>query len=204
MMRLALTRLALTRSWLIVPLACTGCAALKAERPTTLRLAPAVPVAAALKPAPSLTVAAVQARGLAGAQRYAYVAADAPAEIRQAATLFWEEPPPEVLTRALVQGLRARFAQVSGPEARLPAERRVVATLDRFEERAAGGAAQAFVGFDVVITGPAPMSGRYCGSAPIADASGSGRAHAFEAAIGAAVDGFVQDAAADRLRAGAC
>ncbi|MGE1095319.1 hypothetical protein, partial [Pseudomonas zeae] len=80
---------------------------------------------------------------------YAYVDAATPGEIRQAATLFWEEPPTTMLARALVAGLRTRFAAVTGPDLSLAADHRVVATLDRFEEVTGAGIAQAVVAFDV-------------------------------------------------------
>ncbi len=54
-----------------------------------------------------------------------------------------------MLARALVAGLRTRFAAVTGPDLSLAADRRVVATLDRFEEVTGAGTAQAVVAFDV-------------------------------------------------------
>ncbi|MGJ3627519.1 hypothetical protein AB5I41_12130 [Sphingomonas sp. MMS24-JH45] len=93
------------------------------------------PIFAAGTPeAGSIAIAPVLARGLAGDRRYTYVAASAPGELRQAATFFWEEPPPRVLERALADALRTRYAQVYPVATPLPADRRVVATLTRFEE----------------------------------------------------------------------
>lgn len=190
-------------------LALTGCAALKSgDRPVILRLSPQFAATVAIRPAsaPSFAVAPVQARGLTGALRYAYVDAAAPGEIRQAATLFWEEPAPAVLARALVAGLRTRFAMVSGSDLALSADRRIVTVLDRFEEEAAGGQARAIVAFDVtqVAQGKAIWSGRYCATRPIATASGSARAAAFREAIEQAVAALVQDAVTGAATAASC
>ncbi|WP_311268736.1 ABC-type transport auxiliary lipoprotein family protein [Sphingobium sp. WCS2017Hpa-17] len=186
--------------------ALSACAALKAgDTPVILRLspvfAPGQPIAS-----PSFTVAPVQARGLSGGLRYAYVDAAAPGEIRQAATYFWEEPPADSLARALVAGLRTRFASVTGPSLPLAAERRVVATLDRFEEVSAPTGAQAVIAFDVtqVAQGKAIWAGRYCATRPIAAAAGTARAAAFQGAIEQAVVAFVQDVAAGTVTAASC
>jgi ABC-type uncharacterized transport system auxiliary subunit len=182
-----------------------GCAAVRpAERPVTMRLAPAAPArAASLLPAP-FAVAPVQARGLAGALRYDYVDAAAPAEIRQAKTLFWEEPPIRVIERALIDALRSRYANVSGADISQPGARRVIAELDRFEETGAGGVARATVAFAISVTGPTLSTGRYCASIPITGTSGTARARAFEAAIRETTEDFVQDMASGRLSARAC
>ena len=72
-----------------------GCAVVgKPETPTTMRLSPSFAEPASARAATSLSVAAVQARGLTADRRYIYVDRAAPAELRQAATLFWEEPQP--------------------------------------------------------------------------------------------------------------
>ncbi|MEJ7934373.1 ABC-type transport auxiliary lipoprotein family protein [Sphingobium sp. AN558] len=194
--------------WLMILLALPGCAALKGgDQPVTMRLSPHFGIATVRpSPAPSLVVAPVQARGMTGALRYAYVDAAAPGEIRQAATLFWEEPPPAVLARALVAGLRGRFATVAGPDLALAADRRVVAVLDRFEEETGGGAARAIVAFDVtqVAQGKAIWAGRYCATRPIGSASGSVRATAFREAVEQAVAAFVQDAATGAVTPAPC
>lgn len=168
-----------------------------AEEQVTMRLSPvfsAVATDARLSPI-GYSVAPVLARGVTSGVRYTYVSSAAPGEIRQAATYFWEEAPPRILERALVAGLRTRFASVSGPDVSVPQERRITATLERFEESDSGGAARAVVAFSAtsVSGGKAVSSGRYCGSAPIAGAAGSDRARAFETAIVSAVDGLVQD-----------
>lgn len=183
-----------------------GCAAIKpAERPVTLRLSPA-PIMASVERqvAARIGVAPVAARGLSGGLRYAYIDATAPAEIRLAASLFWEESPTHVLERALVAALRIRFTSVAGPEIGSPVDRRVVARLDRFEEGAAGGAAKAVVAFDVTITGDVPQSGRYCAAVPIDSPVPSIRAAAFDTAVGQTVTAFSADAAAGRLMVSTC
>lgn len=186
--------------------ALSACAALKGgDTPVTMRLSPAfapgLPVAS-----PSFTVAPVQARGLSGGLRYAYVDAAAPGEIRQAATYFWEEPPADSLARALVAGLRTRFATVTGPSLPLAADRRIVATLDRFEEVSAPAGAQAVIAFDVtqVAQGKAIWASRYCATRPIPSAAGTARAAAFQAAIEQAVAAFVQDVASGTVTAASC
>lgn len=195
----------------LVPLA--ACAARKGgDRPVTLRLSPAFAKVASVPVAdePSFAVAHTQARGLTGALRYAYVDAAAPGEIRQAATLFWEEAPTVILSRALVAGLRTRFATVNGHELSLAADRRVVAVLDRFEEvtgdGGTGGGARAVVAFDVtqVARGKAVGAGRYCATQPIGSAAGTARAAAFRQAIEQAVSAFVQDVSAGTVSPASC
>ncbi|MEK7342963.1 MAG: ABC-type transport auxiliary lipoprotein family protein [Pseudomonadota bacterium] len=183
-----------------------GCAALKGgDTPVTMRLSPRF-AAGVVAASPSFAVSPVQARGAIGGLRYAYVDADAPGEIRQAATLFWEEPPADSLARALVVGLRTRFASVTGPNLPLAADRRVVAVLDRFEEVSEAGGAKAVVAFDVtqVAGGKAVWAGRACGTVPVSGASGTARAAAFDRAIEQAVGSFVQDVAAGTVSAAAC
>lgn len=183
-----------------------GCAALKGgDAPVTMRVSPRF-TPGPVQPAPSLAVAPVQARGLSGGLRYAYVDAATPGEIRQAATLFWEEPPATMLARALVAGLRTRFAAVTGPDLSLAADRRVVATLDRFEEVTSAGAAQAVVAFDVtqVAQGKAVWAGRYCATQPIVAAAGTTRAAAFQGAIERAVAAFVEDAVSGKVSTAPC
>jgi ABC-type uncharacterized transport system auxiliary subunit len=194
------------RLWMVMlalPLA--GCAALKAgDSPTVMRLSPTFAAGQQLA-TPSIAVAPVQARGLAGATRYAYVDAAAAGEIRQAASYFWEEAPATVLERALVAGLRTRFTAVNGPQLSVVADRRLVATLDRFEE-VTGVEARAVVAFDatLVAQGKAIWAGRACGTAPVGGADGTSRARAFTAAMEQAVGALVQDVAAGSVTAAAC
>ncbi|MDT7536040.1 ABC-type transport auxiliary lipoprotein family protein [Sphingobium sp. SA2] len=183
-----------------------ACAALKGgDAPVTMRVSPRF-APGPVQPTPTLAVAPVQARGLSGGLRYAYVDAATPGEIRQASTLFWEEPPATMLARALVAGLRTRFAAVTGPDLSLAADRRVVATLDRFEEVTSAGVAQAVVAFDVtqVAQGKAVWTGRYCATQPIAAAAGTVRAAAFQGAIEQAVAAFVEDAVSGKVTAAPC
>lgn len=186
--------------------ALSACAAVKGgDKPVTMRLSPrfaaGTPVAD-----PSFAVTPVQARGVTGALRYAYVDAAAPREIRQAATLFWEEPPTSVMARALVSALRSRYAQVAGPDIAISADRRIVAVIDRFEEEQTGGQVRAVVAFDVtqVSGGKAVAAGRYCATSPVTSAAGTMRAQAFETAIEQAVATFVQDVASGSVTAAGC
>ena len=175
----------------------SACAAVRGgDAPVTMRVAPAF--APGTPAAGSIAIAPVLARGLAGDRRYTYVAATAPGELRQAASLFWEEPPPRLLERALADALATRYAQVYPTATPLPADRRVVATLIRFEEAEAGAVPRAIVAFDAAVTrnGRIERTGRWCAAAPIADASGTTRARAFEAALTAAVSAFVAERAA--------
>lgn len=191
--------------WIAVALPLAGCAALKAgDSPVVMRLSPAFAVGQRTAH-PSIAVAPVQARGLAGATRYAYVDAAAPGEIRQAASYFWEEAPATLLERALVAGLRTRFMAVSGPQLSLVADRRLVATLDRFEE-VTGEQARAVVAFDATLLaqGKALWAGRACGMAPVTGPNGTSRARAFTAAMEQAVGALVQDVAVGTVSAAAC
>lgn len=195
-------RLLLTLALLV---ACGACAAVRGgDTPVTIRLAPmiAAPLGSiasgSMVSGPmasgSIAVAPVLARGLAGDRRYTYVEAAAPGVLRQAATFFWEEAPPRVLERALAEALGRRYPQVYAGGITLPADRRLTATLIHFEEIGAGAAPEALVGFDAVVTraGRIERRGTHCGRAPVTDASGTGRARAFEAALSIAVGAFVQ------------
>ena len=185
--------------------ALVGCAATKpADRLVTMRLSPAVPVSETSRIPDAITVAPVQGRGLAGATRYTYIDSATPSELRQAATLRWEESPTAVVERALTASLRTRFANVAGAAMGLPSARRVVAYLDRFEETGAGGAARATVAINVTVTGNPLLAGRYCATAPIPSASGTDRARAFESAIVLVVARFAQDFSSGALSGTTC
>lgn len=182
------------RTLLFVPaLLLSGCAALKgAEQPVTLRLSPTV-VASGPRVAESVAVAPVRARGFTGHTRYAYVDPAEPAALREAQSLFWEEPPAQAVERALVEGLRGRFATVTGTGLSIRADRRVSAVLTRFEEES-GPQARAVVAFEATMLRGGTMlrAGTWCAAAPIASARPTDRARAFEAALAAAVGAFVQ------------
>lgn len=185
--------------------ALAGCAVTKpADRLVTMRLSPALPVSETSRIADAITVAPVHGRGLASATRYTYIDAATPSELRQAATLRWEESPTTVVERALTGSLRTRFASVASAATGLPTGRRVVAYLDRFEETGAGGAARATVAIDVTVTGKPLLAGRYCASAPVLSASSTDRARAFESAIASVVARFTQDFASGELGGTTC
>lgn len=178
-----------------LPALLASCAALKpGDAPVTMRVAPTFAAASGPLAPDNIAVAAVQARGVSAGKRYAYVTADAPAEIHQAATLFWEDPPASVVERALVAGLRTRYRTVTGPEVVLPADQRVLVVLNRFEESGAGRSGRAVVAFDASVShaGKITQTGSFCGAAPIGDASATSRARAFEQALATSVGELVQ------------
>ena len=177
-------------------LALAGCAMMgKADAPVTMRLAPAFAATGQGLLAKSVMVSPVRAGGALAAQRYAYLDPARPAEINQAATLLWEEPPPRLVERALVAGLRSRYAVVTGPEAPVAADLRIIAVLTHFEERSTPGAPTAQVGFEAsaIAGGKVVRTGSYCASAPIAGTDATARARGFEAAVQGAVTALVQD-----------
>ncbi len=174
-----------------------GCGVMgKADAPVTLRLAPVFGAATA-HDRRSVSVAPADAAPTAARTRYAYVDPARPGEVNQARTLFWEEPPPRALGRALVSALRARFASASGAEVAIPADLRVLPMLNRFEE-VSGNPGRAVVAFEatVIEQGKVAHAGSWCASAPFAGNSPSARAQAFEAALASATGAFVQDLAA--------
>lgn len=180
----------------VVMLGIGGCGVMgKADAPIILRIAPVFPAAGKLD-SRSVAVAAVDAVGEAAKSRYAYVDPARPGEINQAKSLFWEQPPPHVVERALVAGLRTRFASVTGPEVAAPADIRVLAMLDRFEELSAEPG-QAVIAFEATVIdhGKVARTGKWCASAPFAGPGPSDRARAFEVALIAAVTAFAQDLA---------
>ena len=175
-----------------------SCVALKGpEAAVTLRLSPEFATGAAPLSDRSFSVAPVLARGLVARTRYLYFAEGNPAEIHQAATLFWEEPPAQIIERGIVAGLRSRYALVSGPGVPVSADWRVLVTVTRFEE-ISGAHSSAEVSLDAQLlhAGKLERSGTFCGHAPIGDASPESRAQAFDAAIEQAVGALVQDTAA--------
>lgn len=178
----------------------SGCALTRApESVNVLRVSPRFE-AATTATGEVIAVAPVMARGVAAERRYAYVERSAPGEVKQAATLFWEEPPPRIAERALVDGLRALTGAAVGPEAAVAGERRLTARLERFEEVTGDGAAEAAVALDVTLLdeGQARLAGRYCGTAAMTGSSPTERARAFEAALAGAVTQLAAD-----IRAGA-
>jgi ABC-type uncharacterized transport system auxiliary subunit len=187
-----------------------GCALTRPpEVQTVLRLSlhfePKEPRAAS----PSLSVAPTQARGFTAERRYAYVERDSPSVVRQAASLFWEEPPPVVVERALVDGLRARFASVAGPQTLVQADERITVRVERFEETTgAGQPTQAVVAFEATTVGAGgDRFGRtrlYCAAAPIASAEPSARAAAFQAALSRDIEQLVQDLSTGTNSAPSC
>jgi ABC-type uncharacterized transport system auxiliary subunit len=187
-----------------------GCALTRPpEVQTVLRLSVRFEPKAPRIASPSLSVAPTQARGFAAERRYAYVERDSPAVVRQAASLFWEEPPPVVVERALVDGLSARFASVAGPQTLVQADERVTVRVERFEEvTGAGQPTQAVVAFEATTVGTGGdrfgRTRRYCTAAPIASAAPSVRAAAFEMALSRDIEQLVQDLSAGANSAPSC
>lgn len=189
----------------------TGCAAAHGpERITTLRLAsPGIAGAAVDRSPRSIQVSPVQARGLTEGRRYVYIDAAAPADLREASTLFWEEPPAVALEHALVEALRSRFTSVAGSDMILQADERVVVRLDRFEEEtSADRSARAIVAFDATAAGMADrrveFTGRYCAASPIDGAAPSTRAAAFSDAMSRAALTLAHDLASGTASPAAC
>jgi ABC-type uncharacterized transport system auxiliary subunit len=194
-----------------------GCGVMgKADAPVTLRLAPIfeTPIfetpafgTAAVHDPRSVSVASPDAAPTAARTRYAYVDPARPGEVNQARTLFWEEPPPRALGRALVQALRTRFGSATGPEVSMPADLRVLPVLDRFEELS-GNPGRAIVAFEATVIehGKVARAGSWCASATFTGTSPGARAQAFEAALVSATGAFVQDLAAGTAptSAGSC
>jgi ABC-type uncharacterized transport system auxiliary subunit len=188
---------------IFVALACTACATVKpAETPTVLRLAPVFTSKAPLALG-SITVAPVLAGGLIAERRLAYIDRASPSAIRQAASQFWDEPPPRLLEHALATGLAARLTGVSGPEAAAASGRRLVVRLARFEEETGGAErSKAVVAFDATLLSAGrvvQLAGRYCGKALMSSTDANGRASAFEAAEIMAVDQLARDVADGRV-----
>ena len=175
-----------------------GCAAVGAPRPTTtLRVDPAPPIAAAAANPLRLSLAPVTASGADAGRRYVYVQASAPGEVRQAATLFWEEPPAAMVERALLRGLGARLGAPVLPTAVAAGEAQVLrVSLDRFEERD-GGDQAAVVALNAVALDAATrtpvFARRYCGTAAIGGAARSSRSAAFEIALTQVMDALAVD-----------
>src|SRR5690606_9057751 len=122
------------RLTILLALAVSGCAALaEPDEATVLRAAPTFERTAGVMAGPAIAVSPVQAQGAAGDRRYAYVDRAQPGVVRQAATLFWEDPPPRMLQQALIDGLTARGGKAVGPAVPVETGRRVSASLQRFE-----------------------------------------------------------------------
>ena len=195
-MRLAV-RLSATLACTLVLAACAAVG--KPQRETILRVDPAVPASPASPLSPRLALSPVTAEGAAAGRRYAYVDPSAPREVRQAASLFWEEPPSAIVERALSRGLAARLGTPVLPKVVAPgAGRRLIVDLARFEEES-GSAAAAVVAVDVValdagVAEPS-LNRRYCGRQLVSGDAGSSRAAAFEAALGQVMDALAADLA---------
>lgn len=181
-----------------IALACGlgGCALTRgADRPVLLKLDPLLPtVTAATRKVGAVALAPVTAEGTAGQLRYAYVAADG--SLRQAATLFWDQPPPRALEAALRDALGQRIAQVRAAGEPGSSDRRVTTSLVRFEEMSGPGA-RAVVELRARIDGLRSWSGRWCAQAPLEGGSPGERAAAFNRASGAAIAALAADIAGE-------
>ena len=187
-----------------------GCTLMRPpENQTVLRLSVAFPAQADRSASPSLSIAPVEARGLTGDRRYAYIDRAAPNVVRQAETLFWEEPPSITVERAVVDGLRARFASVGEAKTLTRADQRLFVRLDRFEELTGlGEPPQAVVAFDVTTVGIADQTiaatRRYCAATEIEGSDPSSRADAFASALHSAVDQLAQAVGGGAASAPSC
>ncbi len=175
----------------------SACAATKPVETHLLRLEPVIATSATAA-AGSLSLAPVLASGAAGQRAYLYIDRAAPAELRQAKTLMWDEPPPRMAERALVEGLHAQGWTVAGPDAPAVAPLRVVVRLERFEELEGGGepAAARAAFHATILAGPErrPLADRrYCGQSAIAGATPSDRVQAFQSALNQAVLALAAD-----------
>ncbi len=180
----------------IMTMAVAGCGVMgKADTPVTMRVAPVFAPAGKVDMR-TVAVAAVDAEGDAAKARYTYVDPARPGEINQARSLFWEEPPPQAVERAIVAGLRTRFATVTGPDVSVPADIRVLTVLDRFEE-VSGEPGRAVVRFEATVIehGKVTRAGKWCAATPFAGSAPSDRASAFSAALVTAATAFAQDIA---------
>lgn len=111
-----------------------ACAAVTPERHIRLDAPPGAVAPAAARLNGDLQVLSFQARGLLGERRLAYIDA-ATGELRQAASLIWEEPPPRA-----VELLTARFLRAAGvagvvymADQRGEAEYTLAGRIERFE-----------------------------------------------------------------------
>jgi ABC-type uncharacterized transport system auxiliary subunit len=189
----------------------SACAAARGpERITTLRLqSHGFDGAGAAPSSRSIQLSPVQARGLTAGRRYVYVEAAAPAELRQASTLFWEEPPTTALEHVLVEALRSRFTSVTGSGMAVQADERVDVRLDRFEEETdTARSARAVVAFEATAADTAGRGvvfiGRYCAASPIKGGAPSARADAFSDAMSRAALALAHDVAAGVASPSAC
>lgn len=170
----------------------------KAAEESTLRVDVADPAVRPTGPRGGpLALAPVLARGSAADRRYVYIDPASPRQVRQAATLFWEEPPPRLVERALNQGLSARLnAPVVAADQAPGAERRLSVRVDRFEEHS-GPTASAVVELDAAVVDlkqrALGFAKTYCGRAPVSGAAPSDRARAFEVALGQVLDAMAAD-----------
>ncbi len=177
--------------------ALAGCSAV--PEPHNLRLDAPFAVAPALRSLDGdLQVESFTARGLLGDRRLAYVDADAPGELRQSATLFWEEPPADAAAIVTAAVLRAAHAApvVTGVASRGLAEYWLSARLDRFEyvRSRSGGSAVVDVEFTLTRAGDhrVLMVMSACAATPVA---GDERnlAVAFDDAMGRVLADLVPD-----------
>ena len=178
--------------------AANGCAAVRAPASETgLRVEPSPPPSGRPALDREIILSPLAATQSAGSRRYVYVEAAAPGEVRMAATLFWEAPPPVLVEQALQRGLSARLGErvSAGPASRADAGRLSV-TLDRFEERS-GPAAEAFVSLRATLldgrSRAVVLDRSYCGRSRIAGAAPSDRSIAFDAALNALMDRLASD-----------
>jgi len=188
------------RSFILLAFLAAGCGQLPAERSIRIDL-PAPPAAHPLADAGlTLRLLRFTASGDPLQQRnLAYVEADAPTDIRQAATIVWEEPPEVESSAYLGAALTGAGASVIANG--IPGMPNYVLSgiVQRFELMG-GATGTAVVSLDIAVsdakTGAAWLTTSYCASAVTADRSLPAVQRAFQAAMAEIAGHLVADMAA--------
>jgi hypothetical protein len=191
------------RRLILILVACVaaGCGGLPADRKIRIDL-PAPPAVHPLADAGlSLRLLRFAARGDLQERNLAYVEAASPTDVRQAATIVWEEPPEVAASAYLAAALRDAGVNVIGTG--IPGVTNYIGTgmVQRFE-LVGGATGTAIVALDFAVSdaksGDAWMTASYCASAATSDRGLAAVQAAFQKSLAEIAGHVVADMAARR------
>lgn len=190
----------MTRTVLLLALFLAGCGTLPAER--SIRID--APAPAAARPLAdrnlSLRLLRFEARGALQERNLAYVEAETPTELRQAATIVWEEAPEVAAASFLSVALRQAGTNILEGNVAGLSGYSLSGTVQRFELVGSGGTGVATVALDLAVTDPKSatpwFNASYCTSARAADQRLTSVQNAFGAALGEIASKLATDLAA--------
>jgi ABC-type uncharacterized transport system auxiliary subunit len=180
---------------LVFLFALAACGSLPAER--SIRIDPPAAATAQTLSGHALRLSRLEARGALQERNLAYVEPDAPTEVRQAASIVWEEPPESAAASFLAVALRGAGANVIAVGAAGTPPYTLSGIVQRFELVGSGGTGTAVVALDVTVTDVKSaqpwLNASYCSAVPARDRSLKAVQVAFDAALSDVAGHLIQD-----------